>query len=51
MAVMGRMATYTGKNVSWEQALNSREDLTPPSYEFGSLEVPPVARPGKTKLY
>lgn len=50
MAIMGRMASYTGKSVSWEQALNSEEDLSPSSYEFGPLEVPPVAIPGKTKL-
>jgi predicted dehydrogenase len=51
MAIMGRMATYTGKNVTWEQALNSEESLSPSSYEFGPLEVAPVAVPGKTKLY
>ena len=51
MAIMGRMASYTGKSVSWEQALNSNESLTPSSYEFGPMEVPPVAIPGKTKLY
>ena len=50
MAIMGRMASYTGQNVSWEQALNSEEDLSPPAYEFGELEIPPVAIPGKTKL-
>lgn len=50
MAIMGRMATHTGKSISWEQALNSEEDLSPSSYEFGPLEVPPVAIPGKTKL-
>ncbi len=51
MAIMGRMASYTGKSVSWEQALNSKEDLTPDSYKFGSKEVTPVAIPGKTKFY
>jgi hypothetical protein len=50
MAIMGRMATYTGKVVTWETALNSREDLSPPKYEFGPLPVPPVAMPGITKL-
>ena len=25
-------------------------DLTPPSYEFGPLEVTPVAQPGKTQF-
>lgn len=49
MAIMGRMATYTGQVITWEMALNSQEDLTPPAYEFGPLPVPPVARPGFTK--
>lgn len=50
MAIMGRMATYTGQEIKWEQALASKEDLTPPAYEFGSLPVAPVARPGVTKF-
>src|SRR5205823_4132485 len=50
MAIMGRMATYTGKVISWDQALNSQEDLAPPKYEFGSLPVPAVAMPGITKF-
>jgi predicted dehydrogenase len=50
MAIMGRMATYTGQVITWEMALNSREDLTPPAYEFGALPAPPVARPGFTKF-
>ena len=29
MAIMGRMATYTGKVITWEQALNSKENLMP----------------------
>jgi predicted dehydrogenase len=49
MAIMGRMATYTGKVITWEMALNSREDLTPAKYEFGPIAVLPVARPGITK--
>ena len=35
MAIMGRMATYTGQVITWEMALNSKEDLTPAKYEFG----------------
>ena len=50
MAVMVRLAAYSGQTVTWEQALNSAEDLTPPSYEWGELPVAPVARPGLTKL-
>jgi predicted dehydrogenase len=49
MAIMGRMATYTGQVISWDMALNSQEDLSPPAYEFGPLPVQPVARPGFTK--
>lgn len=50
LAIMGRMATYTGQQVTWEQALNSQEDLTPPKYEWGPIETPAVAVPGVTKF-
>jgi predicted dehydrogenase len=50
MAIMGRMATYTGQAITWEMALNSKQDLRPPKYEFGPLPVPPVAKPGVTKF-
>ncbi len=49
-AIMGRMSAYTGQEVTWEQALNSKEDLSPPAYEFGPLPMPPVATPGRTPL-
>jgi predicted dehydrogenase len=50
MAIMGRMATYTGQEITWQLALNSKEDLTPPKYEFGPLPMPAVAQPGVTKF-
>jgi myo-inositol 2-dehydrogenase/D-chiro-inositol 1-dehydrogenase len=50
MAIMGRMAAYTGQTVTWEQAMNSTEDLSPPEYGWVSLPVPPVSIPGKTKF-
>ena len=50
MAIMGRMAAYTGQQITWEMAMNSKEDLTPAKYEFGPLPVPPVAIPGVTKF-
>lgn len=50
MAIMARMAAYTGQTVTWEQAMNSSEDLSPPSYELGPLPTPEIAVPGKTKL-
>jgi len=50
LAVMGRMATYTGQEITWEMAMNSKEDQSPARYEFGPLAVAPVARPGITKF-
>jgi predicted dehydrogenase len=51
LAIMGRMAAYTGQQITWEQALNSKEDLSPPKYEWSvKLPEPAVARPGVTKF-
>ncbi len=51
MAIMGRMATYTGQPITWEMALNSKEDLSPPAYDWNvKLAHPPVAVPGITKF-
>ncbi len=48
-AILGRMSTYTGKELTWSWAMNdSKLDLSPPNYEFGDLPVRPVAVPGKT---
>jgi predicted dehydrogenase len=49
-AIMGRMSAYTGKKVSWDQALNSQLDLTPARYALGDLPTPEVAAPGRTPL-
>ena len=49
-AIMGRMSAYTGKEVTWEQAMNSELDLSPDSYSFGPLPTPEVAIPGRTPL-
>jgi len=51
LAIMGRMAAYTGQEVTWEQALNSQEALFPENLAWdGSLPVAPRAEPGITKL-
>jgi predicted dehydrogenase len=51
LAIMARMAAYTGQQVTWEMALNSKEDLTPPRYDWDvRLPDPPVATPGVTKF-
>jgi myo-inositol 2-dehydrogenase / D-chiro-inositol 1-dehydrogenase len=49
-AIMGRMSAYTGKVVTWEQALESKEQLMPPALTLGPLPTPPVAVPGQTPL-
>jgi hypothetical protein len=48
MGIMGRMAAYTGRRITWDEAINSKLDLTPPSYNWGPIEVAPVAMPGIT---
>jgi hypothetical protein len=51
LAVMGRMAAYTGQVVTWEDALNSKENLMPENLAWDApIAVPPVAMPGMTKL-
>jgi len=49
-AIMGRMAAYTGQDVTWEQAMASEERLMPERLEFGPRPVAPVAVPGRTKM-
>jgi predicted dehydrogenase len=50
-AIMGRMSAYTGQKITWEMALNSKEDLMPEKMGWDlALPVPPVACPGKTKF-
>ena len=58
-AIMGRMATYSGKVITWDQALNSDLQLMPEMMTWGS--TPPtlpdsegrykIPVPGKTKFY
>jgi predicted dehydrogenase len=50
MSIMGRMATYTGQKITWKMAMESKEDLSPKSYDWGPLKYAPVAVPGITKF-
>lgn len=51
MSIMGRMAAYTGQQITWEQAMNSQEDLMPANLDWNmKLDVPPMAIPGITKF-
>jgi predicted dehydrogenase len=49
-AIMGRMSAYTGKMVTWDEALNSHEDLFPKELTWGKMPFPTVAMPGQTQL-
>ena len=51
LAIMGRMATYTGQTITWDQALNSKEDLSPSGYTWDAKPpTSPIAIPGVTKF-
>ncbi len=50
MGIIGRMAAYTGKALTWEQAMASTEDLSPASYDWGKIATPAIAKPGLTKF-
>jgi predicted dehydrogenase len=47
MGIMGRESAYSGRTITWEEALNSQRSLGPENYEFGDLPFPEVAIPGK----
>jgi len=48
MAIMGRMAGYTGKQVTWDMAINSKQNLFPKdqNWETGKHTPPAEAIPG-----
>jgi predicted dehydrogenase len=51
MAIMGRMAAYTGQEVTWDEAFNSQEQLVPAQLDWNmKLPIAPMAVPGVTKL-
>jgi predicted dehydrogenase len=46
--LMGRMAAYTGQEVTWEMMLKSQENLFPANLDWnGKLAIAPMAIPGK----
>jgi predicted dehydrogenase len=57
-AIMGRMATYSGKVIKWDEAINSTLSLSPEQYDFAANPpvMPnddgeyPVPMPGKTEV-
>ena len=50
-AIMGRMAAYTGQEITWEQAMSSQWKLIPENLSWDmKLPIEPMAVPGKTKF-
>jgi len=54
-AVFGRMATYSGKEISWDEAINSKMDtmvkgIADVSFEE-ALKLDPPSKPGPDGLY
>jgi len=53
LAIWARMAGYTGQNLTFDQVMNSKENLGPElaSYNWElNVDGPPIAIPGKTKF-
>jgi predicted dehydrogenase len=58
VSILGRMCTYSGKEISWDEAINSDHSIMPKEYSF-EAEPPtlpdengryPIPVPGKTKV-
>ena len=49
-AIMGRDSAYTGKEISWEKALNSKLDTFPKELAWGPMKEGAVPRPGSYEL-
>jgi predicted dehydrogenase len=47
-AIMGRMSAYSGKDVTWEEALNDPTALMPEHLEWGPMPTPAVPMPGQS---
>ncbi len=46
--LMGRMAAYTGEEITWEMMLKSQENIFPANLKWdGKLAIAPMAIPGK----
>jgi len=51
VAIMGRMSAYTGRKITWEQAMASKLDTMPKNLDLkGSLPEPKVPQPDEEEL-
>jgi predicted dehydrogenase len=50
-AIMGREAAYSGQEITWDMAMNSKQDLTPKDPSLGeTFAIPPRPVPGEYKF-
>jgi len=49
-AIMARESAYTGREITWEEIAESRQDLSVDEWRLGGMPEPPVATPGHTAL-
>ncbi|MEO9892539.1 Gfo/Idh/MocA family oxidoreductase [Aurantibacter sp.] len=53
MGILSRMVGYTGQEITWEDAFNSKEQLGPHFEDYSwdlKFKMPAIAVPGKTKF-
>ena len=50
IAIMGRMAAYSGKTVTWDECFNNKERLGPEKYEWTDYPTAPIAIPGQSPI-
>ncbi len=50
LGILGRMATYTGQTIPWQQAFDSQEELKPAAYAWGPAPEVKIAIPGITRV-
>ncbi len=48
--IIGREATYSGQEITWDEALKSTTHIGPETYAFGPFPTPKVALPGFYKF-
>jgi predicted dehydrogenase len=49
--IMGRISAYTGKEVTWDEMMNSDLYLGPKTYDIGPVDIPKeVPKPGKASV-
>jgi hypothetical protein len=49
VGILGREAAYTGQRITWQQMLDSKQDLAPDTLAWGDAFTPsPLPQPGVT---